>query len=98
MKSKDPHDVIIRALVSEKGTRMREKGNKFIFRVRPDANKVEIKRAVEAIFDVTVEAVRTQNLQGKLKRVSLNSGRRPSWKKAIVTLKPGDSIELFEEV
>lgn len=95
---RNPHDVIDRALVSEKGTRMREKGNKYAFRVRPNASKIEIKRAVEAIFEVTVEEVRTQNLQGKMKRVGVNPGRRSSWKKAIVTLKRGDSIELFEEV
>ena len=95
---KDPHDVIVKALVSEKGTRMREGGNKYLFQVHPDANKVEIQQAVQIIFGVTVEHVRTQNVLGKLKRVGASTGRRSSWKKAIVTLKQGDSIELFEEV
>lgn len=95
---KNPHDVVIRALVTEKGTRMREGGNKYLFQVHAKANKIEIKHAVESIFEVTVEEVRTQNRQGKLKRMGVHSGRRSSWKKAIVTLKQGDSIELFEEV
>lgn len=95
---KNPHDVVMRALVTEKGTRMREGGNKYLFQVHPKANKIEIKHAVESIFEVTVEQVRTQNLLGKVKRMGVSSGRRPAWKKAIVTLKQGDSIELFEEV
>jgi len=95
---KNPHDVIIRALVTEKGTRMRETGNRFLFQVHPDANKIEIKTAVEQVFGVKVELVRTQNVIGKFKRLGRSSGRQSSWKKAIVTLRDGDSIELFEEV
>jgi large subunit ribosomal protein L23 len=95
---KSPHDVIKRALVSEKGTRLREKGNKFLFEVARDANKVEIKNAVEQIFSVKVEAVRTQTYLGKTKRMGRSEGRRPTWKKAIVTLKAGDNIDLFEQV
>ena len=95
---KNPHDVIIRAMITEKGTRMRESGNRFLFQVHPDANKIEIKEAVERVFEVKVENVRTQNLLGKLKRMGRNVGRRPAWKKAIVTLREGDNIDLFEEV
>ena len=95
---KNPHDVIIRALITEKGTRMRETGNRYLFQVDPAANKIEIKSAVELVFEVTVESVRTQNVLGKTKRLGRNVGRRPAWKKAIVTLKEGDNIELFEEV
>ncbi len=95
---KNPHDVIVRALITEKGTRLRERGNKFVFQVRPQANKIEIKQAVEQIFEVTVEEVRTQSVQGKLKRLGRFAGRRSNWKKAIVTLKDGDSIDLYEEV
>ena len=95
---KNPHDVIIRALITEKGTRMRETGNRFLFEVHPDANKIEIKSAIEEVFEVTVESVRTSNVLGKLKRMGRNVGRRPAWKKAIVTLKEGDNIDLFEEV
>ena len=95
---KNPHDVIVRALITEKGTKMRETGNRYLFQVTPEANKIEIKSAVEQVFGVTVESVRTQNVMGKIKRMGRNVGRRPAWKKAIVTLKAGDNIELFEEV
>jgi len=95
---KNPHDVVMRALITEKGTRMREGGNRYLFQVHSDANKIEIKDAIEQVFDVTVEKVRTQNVIGKLKRLGRNVGRRPAWKKAIVTLKEGDNIDLFEEV
>lgn len=95
---KNPHDVIRRALITEKGTKMRESGNRFLFEVNPDANKLEIKAAVEQIFNVSVERVRTQNVLGKVKRMGRNEGRRPAWKKAIVTLREGDNIDLFEEV
>ena len=95
---KNPHDIIIRALVTEKGTRMREGGNRFLFQVHRDANKLEIKQAVEQVFGVTVESVRTQNVLGKTKRLGRFVGRRSSWKKAIVSLKEGHNIDLFEEV
>ena len=95
---KNPHDVIVRALITEKGTRMRESSNRFLFEVHPDANKIEIKEAVELVFDVKVENVHTQNMLGKLKRMGRNVGRRPAWKKAMVTIREGDNIDLFEEV
>jgi large subunit ribosomal protein L23 len=95
---KNPHDVIIRALVTEKGTRMRESGNRFLFQVHPDANKLEIKQAIEQVFSVHVESVQTQNVIGKRKRLGRYLGSRSSWKKAIVTLRAGDNIDLFEEV
>ena len=95
---KHPNEVVIRALITEKGTKLREAGNKYLFQVSRAANKVEIKRAVEELFTVTVEDVRTQNLMGKPKRLGRFIGRRPAWKKAIVTLKDGDVIDLFEEV
>jgi large subunit ribosomal protein L23 len=95
---KNPHDVIIRALVTEKGTKMREAGNRFLFQVHPDANKVEIKKAIEQVFSVHVESVQTQNVMGKRKRLGRYLGSRSSWKKAIVTLRAGDNIDLFEEV
>lgn len=95
---KNPHDIIVRALVTEKGTRQRESGNRFYFQVHPDANKLEIKQAIEQVFNVHVELVRTQNVLGKVKRMGRYEGSRPSWKKAIVTLRAGDKIDLFEEV
>ncbi len=87
-----------RPLMTEKVVRLQEEQNTYGFEVPRSANKIEIKRAVETIFEVEVTDVRTVNLQGKLKRLGRFVGRRPSMKKAMVTLKEGQSIELFENV
>ena len=71
---------------------------KVVFEVARDANKIEIRRAVEKLFKVSVTDVRTLVVRGKVKRVGRFTGQRPSWKKAFVTLKPGDNIEFFEGV
>ncbi len=95
------HDILRYPHVTEKSTLKKElsEGRVIAFRVRPDANKRNIKEAVEQIFDVKVEKVRTANFIGKIKRQGRNKGRRPSWKKAYVTLKPGQKpIEFFEGV
>ena len=68
------------------------------FAVAPDANKIEIKRAIEELFDVTVLDVRTSSMLGKMRRVGAHRGRKPSWKKARVRLREGDTIEFFEGV
>jgi large subunit ribosomal protein L23 len=94
--SRSPRDIIIRPLMTEKSMRQKEEQNTVTFRVRPDANKIEIRSAVEKIFNVKVADVRTANFEGKLKRMGRNQGRRPDWKKAIVTLAPGHKIELVE--
>jgi large subunit ribosomal protein L23 len=91
----DPHRTIRRALVTEKGTALREQ-NQYTFEVDRRANKIEIKRAIEALFSVTVTAVRTVNVYGKVKRVGRFQGRTSDWKKAIATLKEGQTIEFFE--
>jgi len=95
---RDPRQVIVRPLMTEKSMRLKEERNAVTFQVAPDANKVEIRQAVEAIFNVKVTDVRTANVRGKLKRMGRFEGRRPSWKKAIVTLAPGHKIELVEGV
>ncbi|MBI4537096.1 MAG: 50S ribosomal protein L23 [candidate division NC10 bacterium] len=95
---KGPYDVIGKPLLTEKGTRIKEAGNQYLFRVAKTANKVEIRQAIEQLFKVTVLEVRTLRVQGKLKRLGRFQGRRPDWKKAIATLKPGDSIDLYEGV
>jgi large subunit ribosomal protein L23 len=78
---------------------MKEKGNVLAFKVHPSANKIQVRKAVEALFKVKVAAVRTENMHGKFKRVGRFAGRRSDWKKAYVTLKPGEkSIEYFEAV
>ena len=96
--NKEPRTIVRRAMISEKGTRLREKQNGYLFEVARDANKIEIKRAIEAIFTVKVEAVRTIRVHGKPKRQGRYAGHRPDWKKALVTLKKGQAIELFEQV
>ncbi len=95
------HDILRYPHVTEKTTLKKElsEGRVIAFQVRPDASKRIIKEAVEQIFDVKVEKVRTANFIGKIKRQGRNKGRRPSWKKAYVTLKPGQKpIEFFEGV
>jgi large subunit ribosomal protein L23 len=96
--TKEPRTIVRRAMVSEKGTRLREKQNGYLFEVSRDANKIEIKRAVEAIFNVKVNSVRTIRVHGKPKRQGRYAGHRPDWKKALVTLAKGSTIELFEQV
>jgi large subunit ribosomal protein L23 len=95
---KDPYQVILKPLLSEKGTRLKEEGNQYLFRVAKTANKVEIKRAIEQLFKVSVLEVRTAHVRGKVKRLGRFQGRQPDWKKALATLKPGESIELYEGV
>jgi large subunit ribosomal protein L23 len=85
-------------LITEKGTLVSEKTNQVVFKVSPDATKGAIRDAVEELFKVTVVKVRTINLMGKKRRVRRNAGKRADWKKAYVTLKEGDRIEIFEGV
>ena len=108
---RDAQSIIKRPLLTEKSSRLRETGGaaerhaegdtyaqQVVFEVARDANKVEIRGAVQSLFKVTVTSVRTLVVRGKQKRVGRFAGRRPSWKKALVTLKPGDNIEFFEGV
>jgi len=95
---KDPRSIVLKPLVTEKGSRMREAHNMYLFRVATVANRLEIKRAVEAIFHVKVKSVRTMIAHGKVKRMGVYSGKRPDWKKAVVTLEAGQTIDLFEQV
>jgi large subunit ribosomal protein L23 len=92
------HDVIQRPIVTEKSSIAREEGNIATFRVDPAATKHEIQRAVEQLFEVKVATVRTMQQPGKKKRVGKNVGRKPAWKKAIVELAEGHTIEYFEGV
>ncbi len=91
---RNPHDVLVRPMVTEKSVAMMEE-NKYSFVVAKDANKIEIKHAVEAIFKVKVLEVTTRIIKGKVKSQGKGSGKRPDIKKAIVTLAPGDKIEIF---
>jgi large subunit ribosomal protein L23 len=92
------HQVVLSPLLTEKGTRLKEEGNQYLFRVAKTANKVEIKQAIEQLFKVTVLNVRTAQVRGKVKRLGRFQGRTSDWKKAIATLKEGDTIELYEGV
>ncbi len=91
-------DLIRRPIITEKSTLERELRNVVTFEVNLKANKLEIKHAVEQLFDVKVLDVRTQRVRGKRRRVGRHQGFRPSWKKARVRLAEGDSIEFFEGV
>ncbi len=95
---REPRSIVRRALVTEKGTRLREGQNGYLFEVARDANKIQIKHAIETIFNVKVTTVRTLRVHGKPKRMGRYEGHRPDWKKAVVTLQKGGSIELFEQV
>jgi len=93
---KSPYNVVYTVLITEKGTNLTDKYNKYLFKVNPKSNKIQIKKAVEEIFsDVKVSSVNVMNVLGKKKRMrSSRMGKRPDWKKAIVTLSEG-SIELL---
>ena len=95
---KDARSIIRKVLITEKGTLMRETLNEYSFEVARDANKIEIKRAVESVFNVKVADVRTMQQRGKAKRQGRWVGKRNDWKKAIVKLKPDQKIELFEQI
>jgi large subunit ribosomal protein L23 len=105
------HHIVKRPLLTEKGTRLKDHGGapvgtfseedlkpQVLFEVALDANKIEIKQAIEALFSVKVVDVHTQIMRGKDKRIGRFQGRRPNWKKAIVTLAAGNKIEFFEGV
>lgn len=93
---KTSYDVIKKILLTEKGTILAEEQNKYLFKVAREANKVEIKKAVEELFDVRVMAVNTMSRKGKKKRQrTASSGKTADWKRAVVTLHEGDSINLI---
>ena len=94
----DIYDVIIEPHITEKANLQKELHNQVSFKVHKKANKIEIKKAVEALFKTKVLEVRTVNVKGKKRRMGLKVGKRPDWKKAIVKLAPGENIELFEGV
>ena len=89
-------EVVQGPIITEKGTLVNEAGNQVVFRVHPRANKVEIRKAIESLFKVRVEKVRTSRQLGKIRRVGKHLGRRPDWKKAYVTLAEGSRIDFFE--
>lgn len=95
---KSYHHLIKGPLITEKSHTQTEMGNKVTVKVDPKANKIEIRKAVEEVFKVRVLAVNTMRYEGKTKRVGRTMGKRPDWKKAVVTLAPGEKIPFFEGV
>jgi large subunit ribosomal protein L23 len=89
-------DVVQGPVITEKGSLVQEAGNQVVFRVNPRASKIDIRRAIEVLFKVKVEKVRTSRQLGKVRRVGRHLGRRPDWKKAYVTLAEGSRIDFFE--
>jgi len=90
------HDILIRPIFSEKTTALQSGGNTYTFEVRESANKLEIKRAVQTLFDVEVETVRTTIMRGKTKRFGRYFGKRSNWKKAYVRLAEGHALNFFD--
>ena len=95
---KDPRTIVHRAVITEKGSKLRTASNQFLFIVDPASNKIEIAAAVEKIFNVKVTGVRTMNRLGKPKTMGRYQGKRSSWKKAVITLAAGQTIEVFDSV
>lgn len=96
MSGKDIHSILRRPIVTEKTTFQKEDDNQVVFRVRRDANKIEIRKAVEELLGVKVTSVNTSIVRGKVKRMGRNFGKRANWKKAVVTLAAGEEVEFFE--
>lgn len=98
MKKAELYGVLKRPLITEKANDLKESREQYSFEVATGANKISIRQAVEMAFGVEVADVRTTVVRGKAKRVGRTTGRRPNWKKAVVSLKPGHTIDYFEEV
>ena len=94
---RDPHTILLRPTLSEKAVARSEEGRRVILEVAGDANKVEIRKAVEAVFSVKVAKVNTVNVKGKAKRLGKFTGRRSDRKRAIVTLAAGQTLNLLEQ-
>ena len=92
----DLRKILVQPLLTEKVTAMREQSNTVGFLVHPDANRIQIKQAVETLLKVKVERVNVLNVRGKIKRLGRFSGKRSDWKKAFVKLKEGEKLELYE--
>lgn len=96
--SRDPRQVIKTHISTERSTLLRELNNEYVFEVDKKANKYLIKQAIEDAFKVKVDTVRTLIMPGKVRRMGRNEGKTPTWKKAIVRLKKGQSISMFDNI
>ncbi len=95
MRTLSPQDIVLNPVITEKTLRLAERHNTYTFKVRPTANKVQVRDAIERLFGVAVVEVRTQNYIGKARRVGRYTGSTPNWKKACVKVKEGDTIEFY---
>ena len=95
---RDPRQIIIRPVVTERSTELADDRGKYTFIVHPSANKIEIKNAVQTLFEVKVRDVRTANFRGKLRRVGRSEGKKAAYKKAVVTLVEGERIDVYEGI
>ncbi len=93
-----PYDILISPYITEKGTNIKESTGKVMFKVAMNSNKIEVKRACESLFNVKVTDVNIIKNKGKKKRVRFKEGKRPDWKKAVITLAEGSKIEFFEGI
>ena len=93
---RDPREIIVRPVVTERSTELADDRGAYTFIVNKTANKIEIKNAVESLFDVKVRDVRTANYRGKWRRVGSAYGKKPAYKKAVVTLVEGERIDVYE--
>ena len=91
-----PNEVLLAPVVSEKSYAQIEGSNTYSFRIHPDAHKTQVRQAVEQLFSVRVEAVNISQVPSKPKRRGMTKGRKPGWKKAVVQLREGDSIPIFQ--
>jgi len=90
------YDIVVRPIITEKSTLLKDAGNQYVFEVQRAANKIEIKKAVEKLFKVKVVSVHVSNMEGKKKRLGRFAGKKSDWKKAVVKLSPKDKITIFE--
>ena len=90
------YDIVLRPMITEKSSLVKESANHYVFEVHRDVNKIEIKKAIEKLFKVKVISVKTSVIDGKTRRVGKFSGKKPDWKKAVVKLSPKDKITIFE--
>jgi len=95
---RDPRNVILKPVVTERSTLLQDEARTYTFIVAKDANKLEVRNAVQSLFSVRVESVRTANYQGKWRRVGRSLGRKPAYKKAVVRLADGDTIDVYEGI
>jgi len=91
----EPHQVLLKPLVTEKGVHRATRNNQYAFQIHRDATKIDVRKAVESLFDVKVQKVRTQTRKGKFRRFRYRMGKTSDWKKAIVQLHPDDRIDFF---